>query len=361
MSSKDNVKNKEIQIGVFVQPSLYDIPESIIPEDKRLFSPNWNNKPPKAEKVLTFCGVKFLTTGNLSVIGAFIGVGKSGNIEALCSKYIAPDCDGIGWEVELKTYRNKILWLDCERSISDTWNSWERMMKRSGLSSPELDKRILLFNIKAIAIAERKKRVEELLNKNNDIGLVIFDGAGDFVSDTNSIPEATAFKDWISTFNPSISILVTLHTNPTDEKMRGNIGGELMRRSEGVMLLRKIEGGVYESTLDFKYGKARNDSTNVSHFYTWDTEKGMFVSTEYEKPTTSQKATSTKYVKLVNEIYTFHQKDILTFTELAKSIQNIRKCSENTAKAFVKQSLLQLLVKEGDIGYSKLKTNEGIF
>lgn len=355
MSNKDRQKNEEIQTiqKDLVQPFLYE--ESLIPKDKQLFSPNWNNKPPKAEKVLSFCGVKFLTTGNLSVIGAFIGVGKSGNIEALCSKYIAPNCDGLGWEVELNTSRNKILWLDCERTLIDTWNSWERMMMRSGLYSPQSDKRIILINIKATAIADRKKRVEELLLKNKDIGLVIFDGAGDFVSDTNSIPEAIAFKDWINTFNPSISILVTLHTNPTDEKIRGNIGGELMRRSEGVMLLRKLEDGVYQSTLDFKYGKARNDSTNVSHFYTWDNEKGMFISTKYDK---SQKKKSTKYIELINDIFTFYKKEILTYKELTTAIEKIKKSNTEAAKRFVSRSLLPLLQQQG-VGYSK--TDEGTF
>ncbi len=324
-----------------INENLFEIQESIIPEDKRIFYPCWNNKPKEAETVILFDKSRFLTTGNLSSLISKPGTGKSSICEAIIAKYINPECDGLGFKVSLKGFRNKILYIDGERTIFDTWKSWERMMERGELSKPKIDKRVIIVNFKAIGVNERIEFATNVLTKNNDLGLIIFDGAADFVIDTNSINEATLFKDWVNTFNPLISTLTTLHTNPTDDKGRGHLGGEIMRRSESILLLRKIDKNTREITANFKYGKIRNDDDNVSHYYSWNDDKGMFLSTEYTPA--NKKDNSKKHKELLKKILEYTGKDELTNSDILQSLMNMRKESTKAAnEKYIQRNLITL-------------------
>lgn len=335
--------------------SLFDIPESIIPDDKRIFIPDAKNKPPTSKTVISFSGSKFLTTGNLSSIISRAGVGKSSILEALISNYLNPECDGLGFSVNLSGYRKKILLIDGERTVSDTWNSWERIMKRA---NKELEENVPLIvaNFKSIGVEKRIQYVTDILNKNNDIGLVILDGGGDFIVDTNSIAATTEFKDWIYTFNPQISTLVTIHTNPDTNKPRGTVGSELWRISEGVVLARKISDNdtVREITTDFDYGKVRNDLDTKNHYYEWCEDEEMFVSANYEKQKGQTKAQSGKHLEFVLKV--FENKDRLTFTEIKEAYKNQTQKEDTAAKSYVLRNITPLLKKDADGTYYIPKT-----
>lgn len=332
--------------------SLFDISESIIPDDKRIFIPDANNKPPISKTVISFSGSKFLTTGNLSSIISRAGVGKSSILEALISNYLNPECDGLGFSVNLSGYRKKILLIDGERTVSDTWNSWERIMKRA---NKELEENVPLIvaNFKSIGVEKRIQYVTDILNKNNDIGLVILDGGGDFIVDTNSIAATTEFKDWIYTFNPQISTLVTIHTNPDTNKPRGTVGSELWRISEGVVLARKISDNdtVREITTNFDYGKVRNDLDAKNHYYEWCEDEEMFMSSDYESNGKGKKEPKQRDVDFINSIFENQQSQ--SFTNLAEKYKEFAKCSENTAKTYLKRNIIPLLQKRDGAYFKK--------
>jgi hypothetical protein len=337
------------------QSSIFDIPDSIIPEDKRIFTPHWGNRPPHAVAVVAVQGKRALTTGNMMVIASVPGTGKSGLCEAICAKYLNPLCDGLGFEVNLPIHRNKILYLDTERTRIDTWNGWNRMMQRAEIANPEIDKRVLFNNLKAVPITDRRKYVVEILNQNPDIGLILFDGGGDFIRDTNSISESIEFIDWINTFNPAISLLVTIHTNPKDNKPRGHAGSELMRRAESVFLLRKLEDGIKEITTDYEFGKVRNDSDGISVFFSYSDDAKMFVSVEYEKPV--KKAKSTKdvdYQTLLDNIKDFHREKNperhFNYSYIVEQLVQMNfSPSKSAAQKYATRNLIPLIDKSTDI------------
>lgn len=294
---------KQDKVSKLRQTNIFDLPDAIIPPDKRVFYPDWTNQPPVQETVITANSKRVLTVGNLLAFCSKAGVGKSSLCEAITASLINPHCDSLGFSVALKEYRRKVLYLDTERTIQDTWNAWERTYRRAGMKAPNIDKRVLFANLKAVSIPDRKKYVEQILNKNPDIGLIIFDGAGDFIRDTNSIAESCDFIDWINTFNPNISLVFSLHTNPRDDKPRGHIGSELCRRAESVFLVRKLDDGVREITTTFEYGKVRNDNDVISSYYRYSDNVQMFITTDYTPPKVISQEKQQEYSEMAEKIF----------------------------------------------------------
>jgi hypothetical protein len=344
MISKDTKKN--------IQSNIFDIPDSIIPEDKRLFLPTWDNKPPQQQTIVKTQGKRVLTTGNLLAIVSRPGAGKSSICEVVIANILNPKCDSLGFEVNLQAPRDKVLYIDTERTPQDTWNSWERTYRRAGLKKPYIDNHVIFANFKAISINDRKKYVEKIFENNQDIGLIIFDGAGDFIRDTNSLQESGEFIDWINTFNFSISIIVSLHTNPNDNKPRGHIGSELCRRAESVLLLRKLEDGVRQITTDFEHGKVRNDDDTISSFYKYSDDLKMFISSEYVKEKHINNEKKEEYRTIANEI--FEGKTICSPTFIITKIAEKIGKKEVAAKGIFYRHFQNKLVVFSEDGY-KLK------
>jgi hypothetical protein len=330
------------------QQDIFSIPDSIIPADKRLFYPNWDNKPPYKQNIITVDNKRVLTTGNILSMVSRPAAGKSSGCECILSSIINPKCDTLGFTVTPNSGRNKALYIDTERTVQDTWGSWERVYKRANIKPPTVDNRIIVVNAKAIAIGERKTTVEQILKDNMDIGLVIFDGACDFIRDVNSINEATDFIDWINTFNPNISIVATIHTNPNDEKPRGHIGSELCRRAESVFLIRKVDDGVREITTTFNYGKVRNDDDTISTFFKWSDDLQMFISAAHQRKCAKDQEKEKKYGEMAQEIFT--GKSILSFSQIINDIMEKTKKEYDPCKQIFFRHFKDKLVD---------KTNEG--
>ena len=266
-------------------PSLFDIPDNILVGDKRIYYPDWDNKPPPTIPIITIDDKRVLSQGGYLAFISKPGAGKSSICEAIVASAVNPGCDSLGITASLTSNRNKCLYIDTERTPQDTWLSWQRTMQRADINKPAIDKRVIFCNYKAIPVAERIAYTEKILNDNPEIGLVLFDGAADFVVDVNSIYDTVKFTDWINSFNPLISQVMTLHTNPESNKPRGHIGSELSRRAESVFLLRKVDDdGVRELTTNFEHGKVRNDNDNINIYYKWADNHSMFISTEYKAP-----------------------------------------------------------------------------
>ncbi len=325
--------------------NLFTTPDCIIPEDKRLFYPNWTNSPPKQETVITLNEKRLLLSGGSLAICSKPAFGKSGICEGILANILSPNCDSLGFKVSLANNRNKALYIDTERSQSESWESWERTYKRAGINAPTIDQRIIFGNFKAISIADRKAQVEAIMKLNHDIGLIVFDGAGDFLMDTNSISESCQFIDWINTFNPAISVIYTLHTNPRDDKPRGHIGSELCRRANAVILLRKLDEGIREITSNFEFGKVRHDG-DANSYYKFCTDKGMFVSADYAPKSAIDIEKNSQYKEMAEAI--FNGRPMLSFSTIVNGIMDTTaKTPDTCKKIFYRNFQDKLVVKDG--------------
>lgn len=342
MISKDKEKKLDNE------QTIFEIKDSIIPSDKRSFYPNWNNQPPKQKSIITSQETDLLKTGGQLCITAKPGVGKSSICEAIISNHLNPNSDGLGFEVHLPLERNKILYIDTERSQSETWDSWERTLKRSEIEFPNIDNRLIFGNYKAFCLSERMDQVKEIMSLNNDIGLIIFDGGGDFVNNTNDIMEANLFINWINTFNPNISLIFTIHTNPKDNKPRGHLGSELCRRANSVLLARKKENEIVEITSEFEDGKVRHGGS-VTSYYKFDVEYKMFKSLDDytpKKTTPRAEKNKSKYKQMAIKIW--GDNDLMFFSDIVKEIQSITGKTYEASKSIFNRDFKKENICEGD-------------
>ena len=249
-------------------------------ENKNVFIPNWDNKPIERKPLILLNGVSILTHQNLTSIIAAPGLGKSSVCEAICSALLNAESDSLGFE--LSNEIQSILYIDNERTMIDVWNSFYRMTQRANVS--ETDK-VIIVGLRMVArLTERLSTIENLITEHS-ADLVLIDGAGDLVSDTNSLENATECRIWLRelTNKYNCSILTTLHPNKGTLNPRGHIGSEVLRESENVLAIEN-NNGVRTLTTDFLHGKARNGG-NCQSSFKWDIDKSMFVSCELVEST----------------------------------------------------------------------------
>lgn len=250
----------------------------------KVYYPNWDNAPPDQISVIKWNDTHLLSRGGILCLCAKAGVGKSSISEAFISSHLNPDCDSLGIKINLSNDRNLILICDTERSQWESHKAWSKLVKRAKIDyGTDISDKIIFANLKQLNTIEKKEYIDSILAEKNNIGLIVFDGSSDFVNNTNDLDQCNKFIEWINSFNPNISFLFTIHTNPTDDKPRGHLGSELNRRCESNLLAsRNPNEDIFTITTNFSLGKNRHDK-HISWNYRYCPVECMFVSTD-EKP-----------------------------------------------------------------------------
>jgi RecA-family ATPase len=296
-------------------------------KERKAFIPTWNNQPEEKEP-LVYCGnTSILTHQNLSVIIASPGSGKSSLCESICACVLNGDIDALGFKVSATI--GKVLYIDNERTDTDVWNSFKRMNQRAKLKQGENQDKVLIAGLRMVArLEDRKSEIEQLIQEHKP-DLILLDGAGDLVNDTNSLEEAVNCRVWLRelTSKYKLSILTTLHPNKGTMNPRGHIGSEIIREAEGVIGVIPGANDTRTITTDFPHGKNRNNKKEDLAHYVWSNEVSMFVSAD---------APENKKVKALGLFESLTDQDInnmlsnavqepLTYTALLESITDYLK------------------------------------
>ena len=300
----------------------------------KVFIPNWENRPLNMPAVLTLAGRSILTHQNLTSIIAAPGYGKSSICESVLASYLNPDADCLGFNVDAEC--KGVIYIDFERTNFDVWNSFYRMCKRAGIREGQGIPGVQIAGMRSIPrLEERLEAIEKLL-QNNPCSLLILDGAGDMVTDTNDLPQAIECRIFLRelTVRYELSILTTLHPNPNSNKPRGHIGGEIMRESEGVLLVKKGDSECRIITSDFDHGKNRNNAP-ITTGYKWSDDTKMFKSIDIESIAEIAKAVKnelnkTKVADIAKKVLS--PLDSMKDGELVKAIMKSESISISTAK-----------------------------
>ncbi len=335
-----------------VTPSQ-NIKNTKIPLSNRVYMPSWENEPKEQEAVITLNGINILTQGNSIALVSLPGVGKTNMCFSILSAIINPHCDSLGLAVKLPAGKDKVLCLDSEQTHRDTWRAWYKAMQRAGIKKSNIDERIIVANIKALSTNERIEFLTSWLIEHPDTGLVIIDGAGDFVIDTNSITEANNFIHFLNR-HPETTFAVTIHPNPDSEnKPRGHLGSEICRKAECTLLLEKVKGenNIFRITSEFEHGKVRSDG-NVTTYYAFSEQHGMFISAEY-KVTPKEDKKKKEYAELTEQI--FNGITQLAYSGLLEKIMKIKDVGKEAAKSTFNRWLLGKTIRKTDINcYEKI-------
>jgi hypothetical protein len=318
---------------------------------KNVFIPTWNNKPEVLPSVVSLSGTPILTFQNTSAIIANPGMGKSSICEAICSSYLNPDADSLYFEVDQSC--KGIVYVDNERTNTDVWNSFYRICRRAAIKEGEELKKVKIAGLRSVPrLAERKESIEYLLS-NHECSLLLLDGAGDLVTDTNDLMEAAECRIWLRelTVKYKISVLTTIHPNPNSNKPRGHIGSEIIRESECVLLAKLCADDVRIITSDFEHGKNRNNP-KLTTAYKWSDEQSMFVSANTESaPTKQSKKDKLARVEAENlALKVLSPPTALRYTDLVDKIMQALNQTESTAKRARDNMLAWKIIKKFDDG-----------
>jgi len=295
---------------------------------RMVYRPNWGNKPFETEPVITIDGGRVGSAGNMMLVIAAPGFGKSAICEAVVASKLSPNCDSLGLHVQT----NKIVaYLDTERSKADHWRAWHRTMRRAGIPENAEPIGIKFELVSGISKIEDRRAYlwEHFTDKT---GLIILDGLADFVLNVNDPEECNEFLFELLARAKEfeISLLSTLHHNPQpgSEKGRGHLGSEAQRRSESVLLLKRDAAGTRTLTMDFQFGKNRNDVDSLETHFSWDIGKEMFTSCEteaaYPKPEVEK-----KYTDLLAGL----PDKPMSFGEVVQALQRVTGGSADAAKS----------------------------
>lgn len=319
----------------------------------KVYIPTWDNAPSRAEALMELDNVRILSRGNISMLTAGAGLGKSSILEAACASVLAPmGPDSLGLSISGKA----VLFIDTERSAAQHNDSWRRMMKRAGYTHGTPCPPCVRWE----CISEME-RLEDRLNYlwsridiDNAAEVVLLDGIGDFVADPNDSDECTALIYRLSAVvkRRDIGLFTTLHVNPSTnpEKARGVLGSELWRKVESSLIVKRTDDEVRCLTNQYSLGKNRSGSDQLAHYFAWGTEEKMFVTTEAPASVERKSGTGAQWdaiVQVLGEREKWGYKDAVTAAMAATGR------GERTAKSRVDELVkLGRVQKNGDGTYS---------
>ena len=298
------------------------------PVKNYVYIPSWKNKPEEIPAIVTLHGAKLLTPGNIGVVVAAPGVGKSAVCEAVSAARLSAQCDSFGIKV---TTAKAVIYVDTERTSFDHWRSWVRTMYRAGIRQGTEPDNLSFQLISAIPdVPARRAFLYDLIDSGK-YGLILVDGAADFVVDVNDPAECNTFSNEISAKckQHNNALLMTIHSNPQvgNDKARGHLGSELMRRAESVLkIVKDSKSGIRSLTMNFDFGKNRNDFDDLCTHFVWDPLAEMFVSSE--GPAESKPAAEEEAFKILSEI-----KGRMSRSEMIKEICRITGKKKSAAES----------------------------
>lgn len=241
---------------------------------------SWDDNPLEVQPLLEFKGTGILYPEGITLLTGPQGKGKSQITHALASAALNPDCDSLGFSTE----SFPILLIDTENPLSIFRKNVRRGLSRAGIAEgTDISGNVDYVNIRGIETFEdRQTYLFETMEKGI-YKLYIIDGAGDFVLDVNNVEASIPFvsKLCAMTLKHNCGAFITLHANPTafNEKARGHLGSELLRKADCTLLL-KVEGESRCITTSYSQGKNRAGNDDLTQYFTWNDTLKMHVSCE---------------------------------------------------------------------------------
>jgi hypothetical protein len=323
--------------------------ELIAKLEKRRF--NFEDPPPEPEPRFWIQEKGIFTPGNIGVIQAQAGTGKSSLIAAMIAARICAengnDRDTLG--VTAEPGCGVLIHIDTEQSPFDHDSLIRRVLKRADVQA--LPSWLQSYTFAGMAAKELREALRALLWSAMIDGIhsVIVDGVGDLVSDVNEAEECNAFVAELHAMaiQYETSIIGILHENPgTDNgKGRGHLGSQLTRKAEAVLRLVKTD----EVTTIFSQ-KARRAPIleKDAPRFRWCNEAGMHVSVSAGEVSTPAMQDA---LSLAAEAFQGDRR--LRWKDLFDRIVEARGCAKNTAERKIKQLEKLGVIKTDGMGFKE--------
>lgn len=301
------------------------------------------NPPPPPPVVLASAkGHTIATPGNLVTLEGIQKAGKSAVVGAVIASAIARegaegDFLGLSASLPLGSY---VLHFDCEQST----DAHHRLVtaavaKRAGLD--EIPQELLTFSLLRSMRADRWQLVRHccqmVVSANRRVGLIILDGAADFLPGVNDEEKALAYVEGLHRLADELQavIVLVIHENPNGEggKTRGHLGSELWRKSQACLGVKKSTDGI--STLWGKFLRDGDWPEKDGAFFRYDITEGMHVTCDDptgERHAAKDQHKRAKLEKLAVEVLAVPK----SYTDLYHAIMEAEGVELRTAKERIK-------------------------
>jgi hypothetical protein len=274
--------------------------------------------------------------GNIVMLLASPGVGKSSIVSALVARHINSSTDAFGLDIHAP---GGIVVIDTEQSKDQVVILHRRLAKRIGYAAEEMPEILHDRNVNWFVTNKKltvERQIENLFAAVDlyNPSFVIIDQVGSLVKSVNKEDETSALIKRIATDaeTNSRTWVVVLHTNPTSDKGRGVLGSDIHRWAASVLFVRKPNEAGEPSLLttnnaDGTMAKIRAGAP-VRCFFAWDKERGDFYPTQ---KTEQPQVEYPMLVSAVEEIYnTNGVNQPLSFGDLRKKIKELFGASDGT-------------------------------
>ena len=313
------------------------------------------NHPPKPSKiVVSSSGVPIGTYDNLLCITGGEGTGKSNFISTLIAGTLYNtqqhiEIDTLGMTITPNLSSKAVLHFDTEQSEPQLHKNITMTIKRAELNDvPDF---YHSFYMVALSRKDRMKLIRDSLDlfhhQHGGIHLVVIDGVADLIRSANDEAESTSVVEELYRLAGiyHTCIVVVLHFTPNGFKLRGHIGSELQRKAAAIISIEKDENPMFSVVKAIKV-RDGNPLDMPMTLFTWDKEKGMFVSAGQKSQEDTKRR---KYDKLSKVAATaFQKKDIYTYSELTAIIVKELDCANRTAKDYINYMLLEGIITKAD-------------
>jgi hypothetical protein len=301
----------------------------------------------KEKSLIKLNGETICSTGNVSMIIAPPGSGKSNVCEAVASGAINPECDALGFAVDSEN----TLMIDTERVYGDVRRGLDRIKRRTGNEENHIENKLSVYSFLEVDdINICKSELEHIISVSN-FQLVIIDGTADFVASINDEAESKSFWRWIIKLanrpGKEFGVLATIHPNPADPegKAAGHLGSQGQKKAESVfnVVKSKDDKMLREITTELPHGKVRNAKDSLVSNFMWNEKEKMFTSCDFKKKARVK-------VKSIKDIFSIPDgKDFYSYKELCRLWIEQTGKSLSTAKRAIKEAveMEEIVIKNG--------------
>lgn len=342
---------------------IRNLVKKAVRKSKTILNPNepyivtWDTLIKPQPPTLEINDVPVGSTGNVFLIMASPGVGKSAICEMIISSYEQTDKEQE--EITINSSK-KVLMIDTERSKVDVSKCFNRICGRVGVDEPEKLKKISLWSLTHMTDTEKKMSVIRRELSSGEYSMLIIDGSSDFVKNPNDMIESNDFVDWLRELALlfDLTIVTTIHTNPSDGKPRGHLGSELLRRAETVASVEVQDindNRLHCLTTKGKFGKTRNTNKQLEMFFEWNDDKGMFTISDKSFVVDAPKK---NLPKVSNEdlksfaIEVFEDEESLKHKDLVERLAEATEISKDTIrKSYIERLIEMKAIEKRDNQY----------
>lgn len=320
---------------------------------------DYKHPPTPSKVVVSSAEVPIGTYDNLFCVTGGEGTGKSNFISTLIAGTLFTSekhskIDTLGMDITPNISSKAILHFDTEQSEPQLHKNMTMTLNRAGLD--EMPPFYHSFYMVALSRKDRMKLIRDSMDlfhhQHGGIHLVVIDGVADLIRSANDEAESTSVVEELYRLAGMYHtcVIVVLHFTPHGFKLRGHIGSELQRKSASIISIEKDDNPVYSVVKAIKV-RDGNPLDMPMTMFSWDKQKGMFVSAGQKSQEDTKKRKFDKLTKVASVL--FKKQDLYSYTSLTVAIITELDCANRTAKDYINYMVTEgIIAKNGSNMYA---------